>query len=145
MREETLEQARPLRHGYSTGAYATAASLAAAQLLLTGTALDRGTITLPKGQRVEFQLEYRHSSWSRSYGWYHVKDAGDDPDVTHGALLFAQVELLSDPNVHFQAGPGVGDGNSQRPQPGCRRTGYQSSAATKDHRLYRQHQRANHA
>ena len=107
MREETSEQTRPLRHGYSTGACATATSLAAVRLLLTGIALERITITLPKGQRVEFQLEYCHR-YERGAAAGTIKDAGDDPDVTHGALLFAYVELLSDPGVHFQAGPGVG-------------------------------------
>jgi len=37
-----------------------------------------------------------------------VKDAGDDPDVTHGALIFAQVALSESPGVRFHAGPGVG-------------------------------------
>jgi cobalt-precorrin-5B (C1)-methyltransferase len=37
-----------------------------------------------------------------------IKDAGDDPDVTHGALVFARVRLSADAGVRFHAGPGVG-------------------------------------
>ncbi|KPA87520.1 cobalt-precorrin-5B (C(1))-methyltransferase, partial [Pseudomonas asplenii] len=37
-----------------------------------------------------------------------LKDAGDDPDVTHGALLYTRVRLTAEPGVHFHAGSGVG-------------------------------------
>jgi cobalt-precorrin-5B (C1)-methyltransferase len=37
-----------------------------------------------------------------------IKDAGDDPDVTHGAVVFARVRLRAEPGVSFHAGPGVG-------------------------------------
>lgn len=50
MREETPEQPRPLRSGYTTGSCATATSLAAARLLLTGEALDAAQIALPKAR-----------------------------------------------------------------------------------------------
>ena len=50
MRSETCETRQPLRFGYTTGACATAASLAAAQRLLAGAAADTVEITLPRGQ-----------------------------------------------------------------------------------------------
>ena len=37
-----------------------------------------------------------------------VKDAGDDPDVTHGALVIATVRRVPGDDVQLQAGPGVG-------------------------------------
>ncbi|HXH01807.1 MAG TPA: cobalt-precorrin-5B (C(1))-methyltransferase [Candidatus Competibacteraceae bacterium] len=107
MRDETPEENRPLRSGYTTGACATATSLAAAQLLLSGMAAEAVEITLPKGQRVSLRLEFCRT-WADGAEAGTIKDAGDDPDVTHGALVFARVRLSPAPGVRFQAGPGVG-------------------------------------
>lgn len=107
MREETPEQKRPLRSGYTTGACATATSLAAARLLLTGEALEVVEITLPKGRVVPFKLKYCRVQDSGAVA-ATVKDAGDDPDVTHGALVFSQVVLSEPSGVRFHAGEGVG-------------------------------------
>lgn len=107
MRDETPEPAAPLRSGYTTGACATATSLAAARLLLSGNSADAVEIVLPKGQRVSMQLEFcRATAEGAEAGT--IKDAGDDPDVTHGALIFARVVLSAQPSVRFFAGPGVG-------------------------------------
>jgi cobalt-precorrin-5B (C1)-methyltransferase len=107
MRPETPEHDQPLRYGYTTGACATAAALAAACRLLEGRELDRVEITLPRGQQARFRLEYcRLAETGAEAGL--VKDAGDDPDVTHGALIFARVVLSEAPGVRFHAGPGVG-------------------------------------
>jgi len=96
-----------LRSGYTTGSCATATSLAAARLLLTGNKSDAVEIVLPKGQRVVMQLQFcRVDAGVAEAGT--IKDAGDDPDVTHGALIFARVKLCSEPGVRFFAGPGVG-------------------------------------
>lgn len=107
MREETPEQNKPLRSGYTTGSCATATSLAAARLLLTGSESDCVDIVLPKGQQVRMQLQFcRLNDDGAEAGT--LKDAGDDPDVTHGALIYARVQLNADAGVHFFAGPGVG-------------------------------------
>lgn len=107
MRDETPEQPAPLRSGYTTGSCATATSLAAARLLLGGAVLDAVEITLPKGQQVLMRLEFcRLVEGGAEAGT--LKDAGDDPDVTHGALIYAQVRLAAEPGVRFHAGPGVG-------------------------------------
>ncbi len=106
MRDETAEQPAPLRSGLTTGSCATATSLAAARLLLTGQALDAAQITLPKGKQVEMRLEFcRMIDGGAEAGT--VKDAGDDPDVTHGALLYSKVRL-TDAGIAFVAGEGVG-------------------------------------
>lgn len=107
MREETREQPAPLRSGLTTGSCATATSLAAARLLLTGQGIDAVEITLPKGKLVQMRLEFCRRDGERAEAGT-IKDAGDDPDVTHGALLFSQVRLLADPGVRFVAGQGVG-------------------------------------
>ncbi|MFB6438267.1 cobalt-precorrin-5B (C(1))-methyltransferase [Streptomyces sp. NPDC056411] len=99
-----------LRHGWTTGACATAASTAAYTALLSGEFPDPVTITLPKGQTPSFALaveELDAEAGSAMAGV--VKDAGDDPDVTHGALIRARVRRLPPGSgVVFRAGPGVG-------------------------------------
>ncbi|MCA3846495.1 MAG: cobalt-precorrin-5B (C(1))-methyltransferase, partial [Burkholderia sp.] len=107
MRDETPEQPAPLRFGYTTGSCATATSLAAARLLLAGQADDAVEIVLPKGQRVMMRLEFCRTTADGAEAGT-IKDAGDDPDVTHGALIFARVALAAAPGVRFHAGPGVG-------------------------------------
>ncbi|WP_409277285.1 cobalt-precorrin-5B (C(1))-methyltransferase [Pseudomonas defluvii] len=107
MRDETAEQPAPLRSGLTTGSCATATSLAAARLLLTGQASDAVQITLPKGKVVQMRLEFcRLLDDGAEAGT--LKDAGDDPDVTHGALLYSRVRLQAQPGVRFVAGSGVG-------------------------------------
>ncbi|MBX8576442.1 cobalt-precorrin-5B (C(1))-methyltransferase [Pseudomonas cichorii] len=107
MREETAEQPAPLRSGLTTGSCATATSLAAARLLLGGHASDAVQIVLPKGKQVQMRLEFCRL-WEDGAESATIKDAGDDPDVTHGALVFARVRLDAEPGVRFVAGPGVG-------------------------------------
>lgn len=107
MRDETAEQPAPLRSGLTTGSCATATSLAAARLLLAGETNDAIEITLPKGKCVQMRLEFcRLIANGAEAGT--LKDAGDDPDVTHGALVSAQVRLIPESGVRFVAGEGVG-------------------------------------
>lgn len=97
-----------LRQGWTTGACATAAATAAYTALLTGEFPDPVTITLPKGQRPAFALAVEQRERDRATAGV-VKDAGDDPDVTHGALVRATVRALPPgAGVVFRAGPGVG-------------------------------------
>ncbi len=99
---------RPLRAGWTTGACATAAAKAAFVALATGVFPDPVTITLPRGQQPQFALaEHALADGRASAGV--VKDAGDDPDVTHGALVRATVERgPAGSGVAFRAGEGVG-------------------------------------
>jgi cobalt-precorrin-5B (C1)-methyltransferase len=99
---------RPLRRGWTTGACATAAAKAAYAALLTGEFPDPVTVTLPRGGRVSFALaQTRRDADSASAGV--IKDAGDDPDVTHGALIVATVRAgAPGSGVTFRAGAGVG-------------------------------------
>ncbi|MEN2420373.1 cobalt-precorrin-5B (C(1))-methyltransferase [Streptomyces rimosus] len=99
-----------LRHGWTTGACATAATTAAYTALLTGDFPDPVRITLPKGQTPAFALAAEEMTGDRAVAMAAVvKDAGDDPDVTHGALIRATVRRLpAGSGVVFKAGPGVG-------------------------------------
>ncbi len=107
MREETAEKKAPLRHGYTTGACATVTSLAAARLLFDLPPLKQCSITLPKGQSVEFNLQDCKISGDGAFA-STIKDAGDDPDVTHQALISSYVTLRARKGVQFCAGEGVG-------------------------------------
>ncbi len=107
MREETPEARKPLRSGYTTGACATAASLAAARAALTGDCSFDVRIRLPRGQEVVFQLSACRAD-ERSGFAATIKDAGDDPDCTHGAVVNANVTLSARSGVRFYAGKGVG-------------------------------------
>ncbi|MFB7666618.1 cobalt-precorrin-5B (C(1))-methyltransferase [Kitasatospora sp. NPDC056138] len=112
-----------LRHGWTTGACATAATAAAYTALLTGEFPDPVTITLPKGQQPAFALaveelgchgqeltDRQEGVGGRAWAMAGVvKDAGDDPDVTHGALIRATVRHAPPGSgTVFRAGPGVG-------------------------------------
>ncbi len=95
-----------LKRGWTTGACAAAAVKAAYTALLSGTFPDPVTITLPKGEQPSFALalEEKGEGWARAG---IVKDAGDDPDVTHGATVIATVRH-GGTGVTFKAGEGVG-------------------------------------
>ncbi|MEM8701782.1 MAG: cobalt-precorrin-5B (C(1))-methyltransferase [Pseudomonadota bacterium] len=97
-----------LRRGWTTGACATAAAKAAFIALHGGMFPDPVEITLPKGGTTDFVLT-RHGASNGSAFATITKDAGDDPDVTHGALITSTVRLLpAGEGVRFKAGDGVG-------------------------------------
>ena len=101
-------QERPLRRGWTTGACATAAAKAAFSALVTGEFPDPVAVTLPRGERPSFALALTRKEESSATAGV-IKDAGDDPDVTHGALVLATVRRgASGAGVTFRAGEGVG-------------------------------------
>ena len=97
-----------LRRGWTTGACATAAAKAAYAALLSGDFPDPVSILLPGGEAPAFALaETRLDDGVATAAV--VKDAGDDPDVTHGALIRVTVwHGVPGSGLHFRAGPGVG-------------------------------------
>ncbi len=97
-----------LRRGWSTGACAAAAARAAFEGLVSGHFPDPVTIALPGGERPRFALalQERRNGMARAG---IVKDAGDDPDVTHGALVIAELTRAAPgAGISFRAGDGVG-------------------------------------
>ena len=98
---------KALRRGWTTGACAIAATRAAYTALLTGHFPDPVQIILPKGHRPRFSLAYK--SLGANFACVGIiKDAGDDPDVTHGALVRVTVRLNPIQGISFRAGEGVG-------------------------------------
>jgi len=96
-----------LRRGWTTGTCAAAGAAAAFRALLTDRAQNSVTIRLPKGEAPSFELarcERTENGWRAGV----IKDAGDDPDVTHGAEVIAEVRLLERGGILFKAGDGVG-------------------------------------
>ncbi|WP_425066302.1 cobalt-precorrin-5B (C(1))-methyltransferase [Reyranella sp.] len=103
------ERERPLRRGWTTGACATAATRAAYEALVTGRFPDPVEIALPSGSRVAFTLANSELLPEGVARAGVVKDAGDDPDVTHGALVRSTVSRgPAGSGVVFRAGEGVG-------------------------------------
>jgi cobalt-precorrin-5B (C1)-methyltransferase len=103
-----MDEPRSLRRGWTTGACATAAAKAAYMALLTDSFPDPVEIALPSGQRVAFVLAVTKEEAGAATAGV-IKDAGDDPDVTHGALVLATVRNgAPGSGVLFKAGPGVG-------------------------------------
>jgi len=97
---------KQLRRGWTTGACATAAVKAALVRLWGGAFAADVTITLPRGETPTFALAHTDAgaAWAEAG---ITKDAGDDPDVTHGALIIARVRQGGQ-GIVFQAGKGVG-------------------------------------
>src|SRR5579862_5869720 len=97
-----------LRRGWTTGACAAAAARAAFAALMTGRFPDPVTIRLPRGQSTSFALALAELGDGVARAGI-VKDAGDDPDVTDGALIVAEL-AWGEPGsgVRFRAGAGVG-------------------------------------
>ncbi|MGI9514283.1 MAG: cobalt-precorrin-5B (C(1))-methyltransferase [Anderseniella sp.] len=97
-----------LRTGFTTGACATAAATAATSALLGAGFPNPVSITLPAGQTPSFEL----ADTASGHGWARAsvqKDAGDDPDVTHGALIIVTVSHgRKNSGICFKAGDGVG-------------------------------------
>ena len=95
-----------LRTGFTTGACAAAAAKAATRCLVQGVMLTEIETTLPNRARVAFPLLRCERDGTRAICSV-IKDAGDDPDCTHGAELIAEVELSDTPGVQLLGGAGV--------------------------------------
>ena len=93
-----------LRTGWTTGTCASAAAKAAATWLVAGAPPETVEVGLPNGDRVSFPV----ADADQPYRCAVVKDAGDDPDVTHGAHLTAEVEWGDGARTELRRGPGVG-------------------------------------
>lgn len=108
-RDVVVKHGKALRYGYTTGTCATAAAAAAAEMLFSGKRVDSVLVTLPGGEVVE--LETVHPEVTSSYARCGIiKDAGDDPDVTHGMEILAEVRFQApgSTGITVAGGPGVG-------------------------------------
>lgn len=108
----TIEQLLPsyfeLRIGFTTGSSATAATKAALLALITQTAMDEVIIHLPSGEPITIPTQVTSIGESEASAFV-IKDAGDDPDVTHGHAIASTVSYTGEHSgVRFLQGQGVG-------------------------------------
>ena len=103
-----------MRYGFTTGSCAAAAAKAAAYMLLSGIQKNTITIETPKG--IPYTAEILEITRGEKAVQCAVrKDGGDDPDITSGALIYAEVSLTdhtrtqaTDTRIHIDGGIGVG-------------------------------------
>ncbi len=103
-----------LRKGYTTGSCAAAAAKAASYMLLTGKTLSKTSILTPAGITYYADIE----DICRNGGSVSCavrKDSGDDPDITNGILIYAEVSVAEDTEVKVEIMGGKGIGTVTKP------------------------------
>ncbi len=106
MNEFIVKEGRKLKCGFTTGSCAAAAAKACAVMLLGDETVEEVIIDTPKGVTLTLQVE----DIVKQEGWISCsvkKDAGDDPDVTHGIKIYARVEKTA-AGISIDGGKGVG-------------------------------------
>ena len=96
-----------LRSGYTTGSCATAAARAATIGLFQGNIPDEVEINTPIGVTLCVKILDKQLSQYTSECSVQ-KDAGDDPDITHGCKIHARVERNDINTIEIDGGEGVG-------------------------------------
>jgi cobalt-precorrin-5B (C1)-methyltransferase len=107
MQKKDKKDPSQMRQGYTTGACSTAATKAALIALITGEAQEESTIHLPVGRDATFTIEKCEMTESVVRA-ETIKDAGDDPDATHKALIVSTVSWIDTPGIILDGGVGVG-------------------------------------
>ena len=96
-----------MRCGYTTGTCAAGAAKAAALMLLTGQEVPSVIVETPSGTFLTLDIEDPHAN--ASFASCAVrKQAGDDPDSTDGALIYATVERWKPDEIFIDGGEGIG-------------------------------------
>ena len=107
MEKKVKKDPSQMRHGYTTGACSTAATKAALLALITGEVQEQATIHLPVGRDATFTME-KCEIIENTVCAETIKDAGDDPDATHQALIVSTVSWTDTPGIILDGGVGVG-------------------------------------
>lgn len=102
----TVKSGKALRYGYTTGSCAAAAAKAAAIMLIEKHAIKDVVLTLPNGKELSLPVEDAELMEDEARCCM-VKDAGDDPDVTHGIKIYAAVRR-TEAGIGIDGGAGVG-------------------------------------
>ena len=103
MEKKVKEDPSQMRHGYTTGACSTAVTKAALIALITGDAQEEATIYLPIGRDATFTIE-KYEMSDNAVRAETIKDAGDDPDATHRALIISTVSWVDTPEIILDGG-----------------------------------------
>lgn len=102
-----IKEGKRLRCGYTTGSCATGASKAAAIMLETGDLIYYVEINTPAGIRLKLEVSNQKIEGNKA-SCSIVKDGGDDPDVTDGMEIFAEVSKRDDDQIYIDGGEGIG-------------------------------------
>ena len=102
-----IKNNKKLRYGYTTGSCAAAAAKAAARMLLTGEKVENIDLMTPKGILLHLEILDIHQG-TEEVSCAVRKDGGDDPDATHGLLVYAAVCKKKESGVDIDGGRGVG-------------------------------------
>ena len=106
MKQYIVKNQKKLALGYTTGSCAAGAAKAAAEALLSGQPVRQIQLMTPKGIALTLDIE----DMTRTPEQVRCavrKDAGDDPDITHGILIYADVQKTA-ADVTIDGGEGVG-------------------------------------
>jgi len=105
--KQDQSRGKKLRSGFTTGSCAAAAAKAGTFMLLTGDIPARITIHTPQG--VELQFPVLNAELKNNRAFCAVKkDSGDDPDITNGILIWAEVALTDRDGISVDGGLGIG-------------------------------------
>ncbi len=107
LRKELMKDADNLRSGYTTGSCVTATAAASFKALITGSFDSRQEITMPDGSHLTIPIFEGEINGCES-SCITIKDAGDDPDVTHSAEVGCRITLIDQPEIRIERGLGVG-------------------------------------
>ena len=107
LKEYIEKGGQKLRLGYTTGSCAAAAAKAAALMLLTGETVPQVRLRTPRGTELYLEIEEICIS-EKAVSCAVRKDSGDDPDVTDGILVRAEVACSGIPGIRIDGGEGVG-------------------------------------
>ena len=116
-----LKGHKKLRCGYTTGSCAAAAAKAAAVMLLRGAPVEEIALETPKGILLhllieEIEMKPGTGPYPERVRCAVRKDGGDDPDATHGLLVYAEVSRRQEQGIFIDGGEGRGPGNQARPE-----------------------------
>lgn len=107
MKEYIIKNGKKLRCGFTTGTCATAAATAAVQMLFLQETINNVSVKLPNGELMLIDIGDPQID-SQGSSCYVKKDSGDDPDVTDGILIYANVKLDDTGTINIDGGKGVG-------------------------------------
>ena len=104
---EVWVEQKKMRTGYTTGSCAAAAAKAAVCMLLSGEVIQQVRLMTPKGVELDLEVEQIER---RQHGVRCAvrKDSGDDPDVTNGIYVYAEVRKEPEPGIYLDDGEGIG-------------------------------------
>ena len=107
MEEYIVKDGKKLKLGYTTGSCAAAAAKAACWMLLSGQRKEKIKLQTPKG--IELDLDVSNITVNEtSVSCSIQKDSGDDPDITKGAHIFAEVGFSDKEGIEILGGKGIG-------------------------------------